>query len=514
MNKNRRFFVIFAEKSTSMKKSLFLAFAIFMTAFTASAKKDLNAYISYSVFMAKDGGNSGQPYIETYITFDRSSLTYIKTDDGKFEADINITVLFKQGEVIQNYGKYAVRSPKVNDTTAISGFFMDAQRYFLPNGDYTLSISMSDNNNKSDSPIEIAQDIVIDMPDNLCFSNILAIESFTKSESTSVLNKNGYELVPMLMPYYPEKLNKLTFYTEIYNSDVMLGADEKYILNTYIVSAENNVKLNNFFFSKRMTTKNAEAVINTFDITDLPSGNYYLILEAKNRNNETIGLNRMFFQRSNPNYHIDEEEFNKIELANVFTGEIDDIDTIKEYVRCLNPISSEVEREYAAAIAAKGDKDAMQRFFYSFWASRNSVDPESAWQKYYKQVKAVNNSYKTPSAKGYETDRGHIYLKYGTPDRIVQSYSEPGAYPYEIWHYYVLSNGQRNKKFVFMTRDIATNDFQLIHSDAVGELNNFRWQTEIYFRTYGTYNDYGTDGTADSDKSYGDHAGDYYNNPR
>lgn len=65
-----------------------------------------------------------------------------------------------------------------------------------------------------------------------------------------------------------------------------------------------------------------------------------------------------------------------------------------------------------------------------------------------------------------------------------------------------------------MTRDIATNDFQLIHSDAVGELNNFRWQTEIYFRTYGTYNDYGTDGTADSDKSYGDHAGDYYNNPR
>ena len=105
-----------------------------------------------------------------------------------------------------------------------------------------------------------------------------------------------------------------------------------------------------------------------------------------------------------------------------------------------------------------------------------------------------------------------MFLKYGAPDRIVQSYSEPGAYPYEIWHYYTLGS-QRNKKFVFMTLDIVTNDFKLIHSDAVGELNNFRWTTEIYKRTYGTYYDYGVDNAAAPD-SYGDKAKDYYDNPR
>ena len=68
-------------------------------------------------------------------------------------------------------------------------------------------------------------------------------------------------------------------------------------------------------------------------------------------------------------------------------------------------------------------------------------------------------------------------------------------------------------KIVFMTRDLVTNDFKLIHSDAVGELNNFRWTTEIYQRTYGTYFDYGVDGVANPD-SYGDKAKDYYDNPR
>ena len=64
-----------------------------------------------------------------------------------------------------------------------------------------------------------------------------------------------------------------------------------------------------------------------------------------------------------------------------------------------------------------------------------------------------------------------------------------------------------------MTKDITTNDFQLIHSDAIGEINNFRWTNEIYSRTYGTYYDYGVDGTVNPN-TYGDDAKDYYDNPR
>ena len=66
-----------------------------------------------------------------------------------------------------------------------------------------------------------------------------------------------------------------------------------------------------------------------------------------------------------------------------------------------------------------------------------------------------------------------------------------------------------------MTRDIVTNDFQLIHSDAVGEINNSRWTNEIYSRTHNTYKDfYNDDGSVNPDFYYGGEAQDDYNNPK
>ena len=66
-----------------------------------------------------------------------------------------------------------------------------------------------------------------------------------------------------------------------------------------------------------------------------------------------------------------------------------------------------------------------------------------------------------------------------------------------------------------MSKDVVTNDFQLIHSDAIGELNNSRWTNEIYSRTYSTYEEfYNSDESVNPDFYYGDDAKDYYDNPR
>lgn len=263
-----------------------------------------------------------------------------------------------------------------------------------------------------------------------------------------------------------------------------------------------------------MNVKDTEVVISTIDISNLPSGNYYLVLEARDRNNEIVGYNQFFFQRSNLNYEIDNSTLAAIDPEKVFSGNINNIDTIREYIRTLEAISSQIENEYAHSLIKSDDIKAMQQYFYSFWASRNSLSPQLEWEKYYTQVKRVNASFTAQRMKGYRTDRGIVFLKYGAPDRIVQNYNEPGAYPYEIWHYYTLAN-QRNKKFVFMTRDIATNDFQLIHSDAIGEINNTQWTTEIYSRTYSPYQIYyNSDGSVNPEVNYGDEAKDYYEVPR
>ena len=493
-----------------MKKFFLISLMVLLGAsVNAQQKKVLNSYVSYATFNVPD--NSSTPYVETYITFDKNSLIYTKGVNGQYNATVNVTILFKQGESIKSYGKYSLSSPLEADTANISGMFMDMQRYSLENGTYTLDLTLEDANNKSNNAYHVEDEILVDFPDRFCISSIIGLESYSKATTDSNMSKNGYDLIPMVVPYYPETMNKLAFYAEIYNAKKQLG-DDKYLLNTYICAFETGTVLNNFFFTKRMTAKDIDIIINNIDITNLPSGNYYLMLEARDRNNEIIGLNRLFFQRSNPYYQIDKSIMAGINTTDVFAGKITNLDSIREYIRTLYPISTLVEKDYAEELVKTDDINTMQQYFYTFWSSRDNINPEQAWEDYHAQVERVNMSFKTLNSKGYASDRGRVFLKYGAPDRIVQSYNEPGAFPYEIWHYYALGT-QRNKKFVFMTRDIVTNDFKLIHSDAVGELNNFRWTTEIYQRTYGTYYDYGVDGAANPD-SYGDKAKDYYDNPR
>ena len=58
--------------------------------------------------------------------------------------------------------------------------------------------------------------------------------------------------------------------------------------------------------------------------------------------------------------------------------------------------------------------------------------------------------------------------------------------------------------------DIVTNDFKLIHSAAIGEVSNYRWQVEIYRRTYDPYN-------LDRDTypdAWGSDVNKYWENPR
>jgi hypothetical protein len=138
------------------------------------------------------------------------------------------------------------------------------------------------------------------------------------------------------------------------------------------------------------------------------------------------------------------------------------------------------------------------------------MNPKQGFDDYLAAVKRVNMSFNTTSFPGYRTDRGYVFLKYGQPDQIVESVDEPGAYPYQIWHYYEVAH-QRNKRFVFMSKDRSTNDYHLIHSDMIGEINNPRWQLEVYRRIYGS--DQGVDQT-EYEKGWGSHAGDYYDNPR
>ena len=120
----------------------------------------------------------------------------------------------------------------------------------------------------------------------------------------------------------------------------------------------------------------------------------------------------------------------------------------------------------------------MQNYFFEFWVSRNPNNPFFEWQNYLLQVKSVNKAYKNQKKKGYLTDRGRVYLQYGAPNSINKADDPSSSYPYEIWHYYKLKN-QSDKKFVFVNKNPATNEFRLVYSNVTGESTNLEWIRKI-----------------------------------
>ena len=134
----------------------------------------------------------------------------------------------------------------------------------------------------------------------------------------------------------------------------------------------------------------------------------------------------------------------------------------------------------------------MKKFFYSFWYGVNNVDPEGEWKKYKAAVYTVNKNYSSQILRGYETDRGRIFLKYGPPNSVRKRNHSPGTYPYEIWHYYSLPN-QGNKRVVFYNPHLVGESYELVHTDIMGEISNPNWESlliknaEEYRSSYGDY---------------------------
>lgn len=493
-----------------MKKQI-LTFVILLLAATGWAQvKVLKPFLSTTVYNAP--GLS--PYVENALAFECYSAVYKEFEPGKFRATVEITTVFrpKGDSLICNHSKVALNSPVVTDTANLDGAFIDQQRFILPNGEYDMEISVVDLNAEKALPSSERITVSVDYADNVpAISDILFFDDYAKADNPSMCTKSGLDFLPRVYPFYGASENKLKFYTELYNSNKLYD-EGKFLVNYYIETSESSSMMQGYSFSTRMDVAQANILLNSIDIKDLPSGNYYLVVEMRDRSNTLICSHSAFFQRSNPGVGFDMADLSGVNISNTFVSKITDRDTLSRYIAYLDPICSETERNYCSGMMKTGDVTTMQQFLFNFWTMRSPVSPENAWKDYLAAVQRVNQSFGTTSYPGYRSDRGYVFLKYGQPDKIVESPNEPNAYPYEIWHYYTVAN-QRNKRFVFMSKDESTNDYHLIHSDVVGEVNNYRWQLEIYSRVYGVGFDQGVDQT-EYEQMWGSHAGDLYNNPR
>lgn len=435
--------------------------------------KTIQAYLSYATFKSPTKGT----YIETYLSIEGNSIKYKPLSDSLFQGGVDITQSFIQNGKVINYKKYRLNTPQISDTLSVLNEYIDQQRFLLPEGTYEYEITLNDVNTK-EKAFTTTQTVSISYSTDIIeISDVQLIESLKESKKNTTLTKNGYELVPYVSNFYGESTDKMLFYAEIYNADVFLGKNEPFVYEYYIENYDTKQPVADLYRIKKIEAGQVGVILGQLPLSNVFTGNYNLIIQIKDKNNVMIASKKMFFQRSN-NVLKDKTVFDKISVDDKFVNKYNHKDTLLEYVSCLRPISNEYEKEFATNLLENCDIEKLQRYFYNFWINRNPQDPEKAWLEYAKRVQEANEAFGTQIHKGYETDRGRVFLQYGAPNSVSKSDYEPGQYPYEIWHYYKVGN-QTNRKFVFSSSDLVTNNLQLIHSDAIGEHYDNQWRLKL-----------------------------------
>lgn len=486
-------------------KSIILLFIIFLTTPFGGIGQKLNVFFSQARFQ----NPNNQPYIENYLAVRGNSLTYKVNEDGKLQGSVEVTVIIDEGDSIKYLDKYELKSPAFGKNESRTNF-IDLQRIALPKGIYNFEIIIADKNGDPELKPLVYQDVIVMnfVEDSVIISDIELIESYSPSEKKSIFTKGNMELIPYSSNYFPEEIENLTFYAEIYNTINKFGKDHAFLTNFYIESQDSDLKLEAYTGFKKQTSVPVSVMLNKFSIKELPSGNYNLVIEVRDRNNFLVSKKKHFFQRSNPNLRTTSENLGSIGIGNTFVISMP-LDSLYECIRSLRPISSSSEINYAETQLTIGDLVLTRKYFYHFWQKRNSLEPEKVWLSYNGQVQKVQKEYGTRINRGYETDRGRVYLQYGQPNSVEVVHHAPSSYPYEIWHYYKL-NKLTNAKFIFYNPDLVTEEFMLLHSGVPGEPYDAAWHYKLQKRNTTRNN---IDNT-NAPESFGERALDFYTLPR
>ncbi len=450
----------------AMKKIISLLSLIFLSCHLFALDTD----VSYTTFKAGE-----KQYVEVRLFLVGNTLTYKMIDSIQQQAAVDVLMLVKQGENIIQYEKYTLNGP----ISKKQPDFLDLKRFVLPKGKYELEVKVQDSN-KPEALTEFNSEFSLDFSDELLEqSDIQLLASFKEAKEENIFVKSGVQLEPLAFNFYNKRANRLIFYNEIYNADKAINQD--YLVSYTVTEVVNDKLLKPISIGhKRKKAEAITALLLQTDITDLKSGNYELVVEVRNRENELLSHKKVRFQRSNPYLQIENEPVTEKEIEDEFVHKLSP-EQLTYSLRAIAVILNDADGENINEMIRSQNIEAQRIYLFTYWAQQNPVKPYGAYLEYMAVAQAIDEAFDSGFGYGFETDRGYVYMKYGQPSDIVSDSNDPSAPPYEVWSYneFPMTN-QGLVKFIFYNPSLSPGNYVMLHSTARGEINNPSWLKEMY----------------------------------
>ena len=459
-----------------MKYALLLA--LFTSAFAQLSA--LNVNYSYATFYAPDKSS-----LELYLQVDGRSVNWQRNpaDTTELSAAVEISITVREGENIVLFDRYVLNSPVLEFPQS----FVDQKRYGLPAGTYQLSLSARDVRLEENTWSSSTTVILEHATDKIAQSSIQLIDRHrtAKASDAGSYVKRGRFLEGLASPYLDRRKTKLFFYNEVYHADQVL---DSLLYITYYLE-DRSRKDRPVRYQERKRKKRVRAAIPLFygmDITEVPSGNYQLVIELRTPQGELLNSHEVELQRSNPFFDpVSAPDSDEDQAGAGFAAALDSAQ-LRFALKALAPLLEDAEGDYIDALVNAKRVDAQRIYLESFWQRESPANPKAAYEQFDQVARSVHATYDNGFGYGFETDRGYLFMRYGKPDDIIREENDPNAPPYEMWVYYDFpKTRQSNVKFIFYNPSLAKNGFELLHSTARGQVNNPQWEVQLYSQSPG-----------------------------
>ncbi len=487
-------------------KKLFLFGLMALMGLEGVQAQRMQALFSYSTFYST---SSKQPYVETYLSFDAWTMQFSQQNDGTYRAMAEVVIVARQGDSVCYVKKYDLNSPTVESLDELDFSFIDVQRFSLRNGIYDLELTLRDKGSEAPA-VMVSEKLALNYDEeHPSLSSLVMMASAKPTVQENILSRGGYDLEPYVSDFVPGQVEQLNFYYEVYNIHQEVGK-KPFLVVAYVEQQETGTR----YESQRvMSRKNSAAVVPVYgslNIKELPSGNYNLVVEARNSDNELLLYKKLPFFRSNPGV---EDDIKISDFASTFVGSYTDEEQLNIYLDALYPIASEYEKRVSRDLIKRPGLEEKQAFLYRFWQERDPMNAEMEWLKYKERIDYVQANFSYPRTQGIHTDRGRVYLQYGPPDFVrdeknfvsarklgtthtgqtnmlqqagnanddqFSTSSQGHVYylPYQLWRYNKLPMDDPERVFLFWDEH-RSGYYTLLNSNARGEVQEAGWERRL-----------------------------------
>jgi GWxTD domain-containing protein len=367
--------------------------------------------------------------VDVYVEVPFANLEFKRSKEDKSayssKFDLNIEVKDNYGaEIYSNISKEEIKTKETGTQYLSQNSQILTRNLFLPPGDYSVKVSIYEQNTKRTSQEERKLTVEDYVTPPLSISDVMIVSRLTEKGGKTMITPDVSRNVGDIDTFY-------LFYYIYKNND-----DEKVNVSCRITDRDNNeVFASNETIDIFSGIDFQNQVFMPVTTANLGYGSYTVEITAASRNYNTS------VKSSFENQSMD------------FPLPMKDIDILIDQLQY-------IAKDDELSFMRDGKTDAeKQKRFIDFW---KKIDPSpltkrnEVMQEYYRRLKTADERFSTSYVKGWRTDMGMVYIIFGQPDNIDRHPYEMDTKPYEIWDYYNL-----NRQFLFIDNS-GFGDYRLV----------------------------------------------------